>query len=326
MWPAIGIANSAKPRSCGIGPAARQSIPGHRLAGPPNGGHSAKNSRAEGLEDESGRKPACSSILTFRPPRSPGYSTTCRARGSGPSAGELRGTVDSFLLWRLTGGEVHVTDITNASRTPLYDIHAQRWDAELPLLFRVPEASFPKFAKQRHLRSDRAGLFDSPTPDRRHGRRPAGGPVGQACFAPGMTRPPTGPGVSSCSTAAAKRSDRQSPADHPGLSSAARRLTRSKARSSSPAPSIKWLRDGLGVIASVGHRQHGDAPGGQPRGLLVPAFAALARRYWDPDARGDPRADARCDRRAPRPRRAGSRRLSDARPGRCHDRRRQRRA
>ena len=54
------------------------------------------------------------------------------------------GTVDSFLLWRLTGGEVHATDITNASRTSLYDIHAQCWDAELCRLFRVPEAVLPE--------------------------------------------------------------------------------------------------------------------------------------------------------------------------------------
>src|SRR5206468_3491951 len=67
--------------------------------------------------------------------------------------GELAcGTIDCFLLWRLTGGAVHATDATNASRTSLFDIHAQRWDSELCRLFRVPEAMLPEVR-------DNSGLF-----------------------------------------------------------------------------------------------------------------------------------------------------------------------
>ncbi|WP_309663088.1 FGGY family carbohydrate kinase, partial [Sphingomonas sp.] len=80
--------------------------------------------------------------------------------------GELAfGTIDSFLLWRLTGGGVHATDITNASRTMLYDIHAQRWDAELCRLFGIPDGLLPDVHDNGHMfGATAAGLFDRPIP------------------------------------------------------------------------------------------------------------------------------------------------------------------
>ena len=68
------------------------------------------------------------------------------------ASGELAaGTIDSFLLWRLTGGKVHATDLTNASRTMLYDINAHRWDAELLALFDIPESILPAVHANDHV-------------------------------------------------------------------------------------------------------------------------------------------------------------------------------
>src|SRR5205807_3218060 len=86
--------------------------------------------------------------------------------------GELAfGTVDTFLLWRLTGGAVHATDATNASRTLLYDIHAQRWDPELCRLFRIPEALLPKVR-------DNSGLFGTTAPGLLDAQLPIAGMAG----------------------------------------------------------------------------------------------------------------------------------------------------
>ncbi len=107
--------------------------------------------------------------------------------------GELAfGTVDSFLLWRLTGGRVHATDVTNASRTLLYDIHAQRWDDELLALLRVPRALLPEVR-------DCSGVFGTADPALFGAALPIAGIagdqqaalVGQACFAPGISRRPS---------------------------------------------------------------------------------------------------------------------------------------
>src|SRR5205807_1444707 len=110
--------------------------------------------------------------------------------------GELAfGTVDSFLLWRLTGGRVHATDVTNASRTLLYDIHAQRWDDELLALMRVPRALLPEVR-------DCSGVFGTADPALFGAALPIAGIagdqqaalVGQACFEPGMAKSTYGTG------------------------------------------------------------------------------------------------------------------------------------
>ena len=87
------------------------------------------------------RRPGFCSILISPAPSSLGCSITCRAPREKAARGELAfGTVDSYLLWRLTGGKVHATDATNASRTLLFDIHNGRWDDELLKLLGVPRS------------------------------------------------------------------------------------------------------------------------------------------------------------------------------------------
>ena len=97
-------------------------------------------------------RPAWSSIPTSPPPRSPGFSTMSPMLAARAQAGELAaGTVDSFVIWHLTGGERFVTDATNASRTLLMDLHTIRWAPDLCELFGVPPEILPKFARAREI-------------------------------------------------------------------------------------------------------------------------------------------------------------------------------
>ena len=110
--------------------------------------------------------------------------------------GELAfGTIDSFLLWRLTGGRVHATDVTNASRTLLFDIHRQQWDDELLRLIRVPRALLPDVRDSSEVYGETAaGLFDRPIPIGGIAGDQQAALVGQACFEPGMVKSTYGTG------------------------------------------------------------------------------------------------------------------------------------
>jgi glycerol kinase len=104
--------------------------------------------------------------------------------------GELAfGTIDSFLLWRLTGGQVHATDATNAARTMLYDIHRQVWDEDLLEIFRVPAAILPEVRdSDGDFGATRAELFGTPLPILGIAGHQQAATVGQACFQPGMMK------------------------------------------------------------------------------------------------------------------------------------------
>ena len=111
--------------------------------------------------------------------------------------GELAfGTIDSFLLWRLTGGAVHATDVTNASRTMLFDIHAQRWDDELCRLFGVPRgaAAGGRTTTAACFGVTAPGLFDAPIPIAGMAGDQQAALFGQACFEPGMAKSTYGTG------------------------------------------------------------------------------------------------------------------------------------
>jgi glycerol kinase len=110
--------------------------------------------------------------------------------------GELAfGTVDTFLLWRLTGGRVHATDVTNASRTLLFDIHRQCWDEELLRLFRVPRALLPEVRDSSAIYgSADPALFGRAIPIAGIAGDQHAALIGQACFAPGMAKSTYGTG------------------------------------------------------------------------------------------------------------------------------------
>jgi glycerol kinase len=198
------------------------------------------------------------------------------------------GTVDSWLLWQLTGGELHATDVTNASRTMLYDIHDHEWDDELLELFDIPREILPEVAPS----SRRLG---EAVPEPLRGI-PIGGVagdqqaalLGQACIDPGMAKCTYGTGCFVLMNAG-----RTAPRS-------AERLITTVAWDLDPGMAyalegsvftggavVQWLRDGLGVIASAEEIERLAATVEDSGGVFfVPAFTGLGAPHWDPDARG----------------------------------------
>jgi glycerol kinase len=204
--------------------------------------------------------------------------------------GELAfGTVDSFLLWRLTGGAVHATDATNASRTMLFDLAAQRWDPELCRLLRVPEALLPEVR-------DNSGEFGRTAPGLLDRQIPIGGMagdqqaalIGQACFDRGMAKATYGTGCFMLMNTGPScvRSG------HGLLSTIAYRLAGEVTYALEGSifiagSSVKWLRDGLGIIAAASETATLATQVPDSHGVyLVPAFVGLGAPHWDPNARG----------------------------------------
>lgn len=204
--------------------------------------------------------------------------------------GELAfGTIDSFLLWRLTGGAVHATDITNASRTMLYDIHAQRWDVELCKLFGIPAPLLPEVHDNSHVFGVTAsGLFELQIPIAGIAGDQQAALFGQACFEPGMAKSTYGTGcfmlLNTGKEAIAS--------EHRLLTTPAYRLHGQTAYALEGSifvagAAIRWLRDGLGVIASASETDRMATRVPDNHGVyMVPAFVGLGAPYWDPDARG----------------------------------------
>ncbi|ARU16184.1 glycerol kinase GlpK [Croceicoccus marinus] len=204
--------------------------------------------------------------------------------------GELAfGTIDSFLLWRLTGGRVHATDVTNAGRTLLYDIRAQQWDQDLCRLFRVPMALLPQVRDNAHVYgTTKADLLGAPIPVAGMAGDQQAALFGQACFDRGMAKSTYGTG---CFMLLNTGGD--------ALASQNRLLTTPAYRLDGKmvyalegsifiaGAAIKWLRDGIGVITHA--RETDDMATQVPDNhgvYMVPAFVGLGAPHWDPDARG----------------------------------------
>ncbi len=204
--------------------------------------------------------------------------------------GELAcGTIDCFLLWRLTGGAVHATDLTNASRTSLFDIRRQAWDPELCRLFNVPEALLPEVHDNSHIFGLTAhGLFDRQLPIAGMAGDQQAALFGQACFAPGMAKSTYGTGcfmlINTGAEAVASK--------HRLLTTPAYRIAgeTSYALEGSifvAGAAVKWLRDGIGVIADAAETDSMATRVADSHGVyMVPAFVGLGAPYWDPQARG----------------------------------------
>jgi glycerol kinase len=198
------------------------------------------------------------------------------------------GTIDSFLLWRLTGGAVHATDATNAARTMLYDIHRQDWDDELLRLLRIPRAVLPEVR-------DCSTLFGATRPDLLGASLPITGiagdqqaaTVGQACFWPGMLKCTYGTGCFALlNTGAVPVASR-----HRLLTTIAWRLAGETTYALEGSifvagAAVQWLRDGLKLISHAGESEPLAAGIYDTGGVyLVPAFVGLGAPHWDPDAR-----------------------------------------
>ena len=204
--------------------------------------------------------------------------------------GELAfGTIDSFLLWRLTGGAVHATDVTNAGRTMLFDIAKQRWDAELCRLFAVPEPLLPEVHdNSRIFGLTEAGLFDAQLPVGGMAGDQQAALFGQRCVRPGMAKSTYGTGCFMLLNIGEKPVQ----SEHRLLTTPAYRLdgTIHYALEGSifvAGAAVKWLRDGLGVIAHAAETDSLATRVPDSHGVyMVPAFVGLGAPHWDPGARG----------------------------------------
>jgi len=205
-------------------------------------------------------------------------------------AGHLAfGTVDTFLLWRLTGGRVHATDATNASRTLLYDIAKGTFDDDLLRLFDIPRSMLPQV---RDCNADYGATEPSIL----------GGPmricgvagdqqaatIGQACFAPGMVKATYGTGC----FALLNTGDKPVASNSRLLTTVAYQLDGRRTYALEGAifvagAAVQWLRDGLRIIASAPESGALAAKADVGQDVyLVPAFVGLGAPYWQPEARG----------------------------------------
>jgi len=205
-------------------------------------------------------------------------------------AGELAfGTVDSFLLWRLTSGQVHATDATNASRTMLYNIRSGQWDDDLCDLFDVPRAMLPEV---RDCAADfgecDAVVFGAPIPVCGIAGDQQAATIGQACFEPGMMKSTYGTGCFAMLNTGAElvRSNNRL------LGTIAYQLdgqvTYALEGSIFMAGAVvQWLRDKLGIISDAKDTAEMATRSDPAEAVyLVPAFTGLGAPYWDTAARG----------------------------------------
>ena len=204
--------------------------------------------------------------------------------------GELMfGTVDCYLLWRLTGGKVHATDATNASRTLLFNIHTGEWDDELLKILRVPRSMLPEV-------KDSSADFGDSVPELFGGSIAIAGiagdqqaaTIGQACFAPGMIKSTYGTGcfalLNTGTTPVASKNKL--------LTTIAYQLNgkRTYALEGSifvAGSAVQWLRDGLGIIKQASETGPlADKSDSMQSVYLVPAFVGMGAPYWNPRVRG----------------------------------------
>lgn len=204
--------------------------------------------------------------------------------------GELAfGTVDTFLLWKLTNGQVHATDATNASRTLLFNIHQQCWDDELLALFDIPAALLPEV-------KDSSADYGRINPDLLGAEILVGGIagdqqaalIGQACFRPGMAKSTYGTGCFMVMNTGEQALESR----HRLLTTVAYRINGTPVYAIEGSifmagATIQWIRDGLNLIRNASETQSlAEATGYENPVYMVPAFTGLGAPYWDPQARG----------------------------------------
>jgi glycerol kinase len=211
------------------------------------------------------------------------------ARGRAAAGALAFGTVDTFLLWRLTGGRVHATDVTNASRTSLYNIHELDWDDRILRLFGVPRGLLPAVRDCAGLFGETdAALFGRSLPVLGVAGDQQAAAIGQACLAPGMLKSTYGTGC----FVLLNTGDVPVVSHNRMLTTIAARIAgrTSYALEGSIFVSgavVQWLRDGLGLIRDASETQ-GMAAGLSGNGgvYMVPAFTGLGAPHWRPAARG----------------------------------------
>ena len=206
------------------------------------------------------------------------------------TAGELCfGTIDSFLIWRLTGGKMHVTDATNASRTSLYNIHTNEWDDELLALFDVPRSGLPQVmncAAEFGICDD--SLLPAALPIRGVAGDQQAAAIGQGCFAPGALKSTYGTGcfviINTGSEAVASKNKLLTTIGYRLDGKTTYALEGSIFVSGAI---VQWLRDEMKLItSSVETESIAAAQASNADVYMVPALTGLGAPHWAPNARG----------------------------------------
>lgn len=204
--------------------------------------------------------------------------------------GELAfGTVETFLIWKLTGGKVHATDATNAARTLIYNIARGEWDADICALLDIPMSLLPEVKDcAADYGTTRPDLFGREIPILGVAGDQQAATVGQACFAPGMMKSTYGTG---CFALLNTGTD-MVPSKNRLLTTIAYRLDGQTTYALEGSifiagAVVQWLRDGLKIIREAKETQPlADAADPSQDVVLVPAFTGLGAPYWRPDCRG----------------------------------------
>jgi glycerol kinase len=201
----------------------------------------------------------------------------------------LFGTIDTFLIWRLTGGKCHVTDVSNASRTLIFNIHTLDWDDELLKLLDVPRAMLPQVKSSSEVYGETdPKWFGAAIPVAGDAGDQQAALFGQACFEPGTAKNTYGTGCFMLLNTGTK----PVPSEKGLLTTVAWRIgpTTTYALEGSvfiAGAAVQWLRDGLKAIQSSGDVEKLMAEVRDTDGVyLVPAFVGLGAPHWDPRARG----------------------------------------
>ena len=201
----------------------------------------------------------------------------------------LFGTVDCFLIWKLTGGAVHATDATNAARTMLYDIHKGRWSQTICGLLNIPMEMLPEVKDcAADFGQTQPDLLGSPVPIFGVAGDQQAATIGQACFKPGMLKSTYGTGC----FALLNTGDTPVQSNNRLLTTIAYQLdgkpTYALEGSIFVAGAVvQWLRDGLKIISDAAETQAlAEQADPHQNVILVPAFVGLGAPYWNPDCRG----------------------------------------
>ena len=204
--------------------------------------------------------------------------------------GELAfGTIDCFLIWRLTGGKVHATDATNASRTLMFNIHDQDWDAELLEMLSLPESLLPVVLDcADDYGHSSVEVLDVEIPIAGVAGDQQAALIGQACFEPGMIKSTYGTGCFMILNTGAQALL----SNNKLLTTVAYRLDGKTTYALEGSifvagAAVQWLRDGIGIIDTADQTEAMAESLDSNQGVyLVPAFTGLGAPHWDPDARG----------------------------------------
>ncbi|HAM10261.1 MAG: glycerol kinase [Bacteroidetes bacterium GWE2_41_25] len=198
------------------------------------------------------------------------------------------GTIDSWLVWKLTGGRLHITDVSNASRTMLYNIHTLEWDSELLKIFNIPSAILPEVRSSSEVYGTTSGLFETEIPVAGIAGDQQAALFGQMCIEPGMVKNTYGTGCFMMMNTGSKPVESKNRL----LTTIAWKIDTETIYALEGSifiggAVVQWLRDGLGIIKRSADVEKLAANVEDSGGVyFVPAFAGLGAPYWNQHARG----------------------------------------